>query len=61
MALEDAEDLKMSEVRELLREYQRVGRVLEGLRVVGEEEAEMARNEEIKEEPSGDGVRMGSS
>ena len=38
----DAGELKLNEVQELLREYQRIARVLEGLRVVGEEEAGMS-------------------
>ena len=38
--MEDAGELKVNEVQELLREYQRIARVLEGLRVVGEEEAD---------------------
>ena len=40
--VEDAGELKLNEVQELLREYQRIARVLEGLRVVGEEEAGMS-------------------
>ena len=42
MEMEDAGELKLSEVQELLREYQRIARVLEGLQVVGEEEAGMS-------------------
>ena len=40
--MEDIGELKLNEVQELLREYQRIARVLEGLRVVGEEEAGMS-------------------
>jgi hypothetical protein len=39
MEMADAGELRVNEVAELLREYQRIGRLLEGLRVVGEEEA----------------------
>ena len=42
LGLEDAGELRLNEVQELLREYQRIARVLEGLRVVGEEEAGMS-------------------
>ena len=41
LSLESAADLRLSEVADLLSEYQRIARVLEGLRVVGEEEAGM--------------------
>ncbi len=42
MEMRDAGELRLSEVQELLREYQRIARVLDGLRVVGEEEAGMS-------------------
>ena len=42
LALEDVNELRLGEVQDLLRDYQRIARVLEGLRVVGEEEAGMA-------------------
>ncbi|ETN42983.1 uncharacterized protein HMPREF1541_02141 [Cyphellophora europaea CBS 101466] len=42
MALEDAAELRVGEIQELLRDYQRLGRVLENLRIIGEEEQEAA-------------------
>lgn len=45
MDMEEAGELKMSEVAELLRDYQRLGRVLENLRIVGEEDAAVAEGE----------------
>ncbi|KPI41105.1 Vacuolar protein sorting-associated protein 9b [Cyphellophora attinorum] len=36
----DADELKISEVDELLKDYQRLAKILDGLRIVGEEEAE---------------------
>jgi hypothetical protein len=40
MEMGDVNELRISEVGELLKEFQRVARVLEGLRVMGEEELE---------------------
>jgi hypothetical protein len=36
----DADGLKIGEVDELLKDYQRLAKILDGLRIVGEEEAE---------------------
>jgi hypothetical protein len=42
MAVQDVAALRVGELNELLAEFQRVGRVLEGLRVLGQEEAAAA-------------------
>ena len=36
--VEDASELKVGEVADLLRDYQRLARVMENLRIIGEEE-----------------------
>lgn len=45
LGLESASDLRVGDVQALLDEFKRVSRVLEGLRVVGEEEAEEHEHE----------------
>lgn len=45
MELEDAAELRVGELADLLRDYQRLGRFLEGLRIVGEEEQDGAKDE----------------
>ena len=47
MDCRDPRDLKIGEVVELLRDYQRLGKVLEGLRIVGEEESEDRAQEDV--------------